>query len=93
MENISILGNFICLGTVLICGPFLTPKIGLRTKINFFHVCTGHHYPTIWQAYLAVVATLFSFNINKNTPVHYHPPHTSTVAFIDYNNKELYTLH
>ena len=45
LENIwyngknAILGTFICLGTMWICGNFSTPKIALRTKINSFHVC------------------------------------------------------
>ena len=38
MEKIAILGTFICLGTLWICGLFSIPKICLRTKINFFHV-------------------------------------------------------
>ena len=39
MEKIAILSTFICLGIMWICGHFSTPKIGLWTKINFFHVC------------------------------------------------------
>ena len=36
MEKITILGTFTCLVTISICGHFSTPKIGFRTKINFF---------------------------------------------------------
>ena len=35
---IELLGTFIFLGSIGISTHFLTPKIDLRTKINFFHV-------------------------------------------------------
>ena len=38
MEKIAIEGTPICLGILWICGHCSTPKIGLQTKINFFHV-------------------------------------------------------
>ena len=42
-----ILGTFICLGTMWICGHFSTPKIGFWTKKNFFHawVYSGRTHP------------------------------------------------
>ena len=38
-RKIAILGTFICLGSIWICGHFSTLKIGLRAKNNLFHVC------------------------------------------------------
>ena len=38
LEKITMFGPFICLGTMWICGHFSTLKIGLRTKMIFFHI-------------------------------------------------------
>ena len=53
--KIAILGTFICLGTTSISGHFSIPKIGLRTKIDFFHVWssvpmgTRTSYKQLWE--------------------------------------------
>ena len=39
-EKISILVTFLWLGNTWICGHFSILKNRLRTKINFFHVCS-----------------------------------------------------
>ena len=40
---------------------------------SFPYLRTGHSYPTVWQAYLAIVSTIIVFNLNKNTMVRYFP--------------------
>ena len=57
---------------------------------SFRFLRTGHNCPTVWQSYLAVVATLFVYNTNKASPVRYHPPHANKVACIEYDNMDLY---
>ena len=38
IEKNAFLGTFIYIWSIWICGHFSTPKIGFRTKNNFFHV-------------------------------------------------------
>ena len=57
---------------------------------SFPFLRTGHSFPTVWQAYLAVVSTLLVYNTNKHTPVRYHPPHSSPVACLNFDDNQRY---
>ena len=50
----------------------------------------GHGFNTIWESYLTIAATIFTFNILKQHPVRYATPYPFP-AVLDYDNKQLYT--
>ena len=49
----------------------------------------GHGYSTVWEAYLAITATIYAFNILKQNPVRYMSPYHFQ-AVIDYDDTQLY---
>ena len=49
----------------------------------------GHGYGTVWEAYLAITATIYAFNILKQNPVRYMSPYHFQ-AVIDYDDTQLY---
>ena len=57
---------------------------------SFPHLRIHHSYPTVWQSYLAISATVLVFNMNKSKPVRYFAPFVTPASVIDYDNKELY---
>ena len=49
----------------------------------------GHGYSTVWEAYLAITATIYAFNILKQNPVRYVSPYHFP-AVLDYDDTQLY---
>ena len=50
----------------------------------------GHGFNTVWESYLAITATIYTFNILKQHPVRYATPYPFP-AVLDFDNKQLYT--
>ena len=57
----------------------------------FIHLRPDYKYPTLWEAYLAMVATVLVWNIYKDNPVRYL--HTAGQDYhVDYENHDSYML-
>ena len=57
---------------------------------SFPYLRAGHSFPTVWQAYLAIVATITVFNLNKSKPVRYYPPFLSAHSCVDFDDSNQY---
>ena len=74
LEKIEIQVTFVWLGDTWICGPVSIQKIGLRTKINFFHVCSpGGGGGSYWSSLGAMFCPLHEMltNINNKGSISY----------------------